>query len=74
MNIIRDIHSDSKKQKVIDEFILNGQIEATILAEGIETMDEYEYIKNKNVSLMQWYLFGKPNEIPITKIELPEWK
>lgn len=65
MSIIRNIHMDSKKQEVLDSFIYNGKkMGVTILAEGIETLEEYNYLKNKEVNLMQGYLFGKPLEIP----------
>jgi len=42
----------------------------SILAEGVETVAEYEYLKTKKIDLMQGYLFGKPEEIPATKIRL----
>lgn len=71
MNIIREIHLDSKKQELLDEFICSGKkVGATILAEGIETVEEYNYLKGKDVDLMQGYLFGKPEEVPIKEVEL----
>lgn len=72
MTVIRDIHIEPKKQEILDAFIYNGKkIGLSILAEGIETVDEYEYLKTKKIDLMQGYLFGKPEEIPVTKIRLP---
>ncbi len=69
ISIIRDIHLDSKKQELLDAFIENGKkIGLTILAEGIQTTDEYHYLKKKKVDLMQGYLFGKPAEVPVTTI------
>lgn len=57
MTIIRDIHIDTKKQETLAEFIYNGKkIGLIILAEGIETVDEYEYLKTKDIDLMQGYL------------------
>lgn len=71
MNIVRDIHLDKKKQELLDEFIYNGkQVGAVILAEGIETLEEYRYLKGKNVDLMQGYLFGKPEEVPLQEVKL----
>lgn len=73
MEIVRDIHLDIKKQKQLDEFISNGkEIGLTILAEGVEKVEEYNYLISKKVHLMQGYLFGKPEEIPIKKISLPQ--
>lgn len=72
MSVIRDIHIDLKKQETLAAFIYNGKkIGLSILAEGIETVAEYEYLKTKNIDLVQGYLFGKPEEIPITEIQLP---
>ncbi len=71
MTIIRDIHIDEKKQALLDMFIEHGQkIGLKILVEGIETVEEYQYLLTKNVDLMQGYLFGKPEEVPINKIRL----
>jgi len=73
MEIIRDIHRDSKKQETLDEFIRNGkEIGLKILAEGIETVEEYRYLLTKEVDLMQGYLFGKPEEVPVAQIQMPE--
>jgi EAL domain-containing protein (putative c-di-GMP-specific phosphodiesterase class I) len=33
-------------------------------------VEEYQYLLTKNVDLMQGYLFGKPEEVPVTKIRL----
>jgi EAL domain-containing protein (putative c-di-GMP-specific phosphodiesterase class I) len=33
----------------------------TALAEGIETVEEYKWLKNAGVELMQGYLFAKPS-------------
>ncbi|HCW72552.1 MAG TPA: EAL domain-containing protein [Clostridiaceae bacterium] len=66
MEIIRNIHLDEAKQKKLDEFITAGkEMNLTILAEGIETIEEYNYLKGKEIDLMQGYLFGKPEEVPM---------
>ena len=35
-----------------------------LLAEGIETQEEYDYLIQKNVDLFQRYLLGRPEEVP----------
>lgn len=35
----------------------------TVLAEGIETIEQYEYLKNKGCDLFQGYYFGKPQPL-----------
>lgn len=65
MDIVRDIHTDLENQRKLDAFILNGKkIGLTILAEGVETQDEFEFLKQKGVDLFQGYLFGRPEEVP----------
>lgn len=72
MNIIRDIHLDPQKQAVLDAFISQGkQIGLKVLAEGIETAEEYTYIAGKDIDLMQGYLFGAPQAEPVREVSLP---
>ena len=40
----------------------------TVLAEGIETKEEYLYLKENGASLVQGYYFAKPSSEPIRKI------
>ncbi|MFV7791508.1 EAL domain-containing protein [Aliarcobacter lanthieri] len=39
-----------------------------VLAEGIETKEEYLYLKENGASLVQGYYFAKPSAEPIRKI------
>ena len=65
MDIVRDIHTNLENQLKLDAFILNGKkIGLTILAEGVETQEEFEFLKQKGVDLFQGYLFGRPEEVP----------
>lgn len=64
MGIVRNIHLDQKKQNVLLEFIVHARnINAQILAEGIESKEEFLYLKKMGVDLCQGYYFGKPREI-----------
>lgn len=66
MAIIRDIHVNPDNQNKLNKFITYGKkIGLKILAEGIETQEEYAFLKQKNVDLFQGYLFGKPEEVPL---------
>ena len=65
MDIVRDIHMSLENQHKLDAFILNGkEIGLTILAEGVETQEEFEFLKQKGVDLFQGYFFGRPEEVP----------
>ena len=35
-------------------------LNVTALAEGIETVEEYQWLKHAGIELMQGYLFAKP--------------
>ena len=41
---------------------LKDELEHTLEKEG------YQYVLTKDVDFMQGYLFGKPEEVPVTKI------
>lgn len=72
MEVIRDIHRDPAKQELLDVFIENGKrIGLSILAEGIETPEEWHYLRGRDVDLVQGYLFGKPQEVPVASVSLP---
>ncbi len=59
--IIRDIHKNTANQKamidICDYMKKKGII---ILAEGVETQEEYDYLHNFPIDLMQGYFLGKP--------------
>ncbi len=60
--IISGIDSDPEKQRYMDEIILEmNQNHVEVLAEGVETQGEYEYLKNRSVKYMQGYYLGRPN-------------
>ena len=46
-----------------------NEIGATPLAEGIETREDYLYLKGLGYQLFQGYLFSKPSAVPITEID-----
>jgi EAL domain-containing protein (putative c-di-GMP-specific phosphodiesterase class I) len=72
MAVIRGIDQDPAKQELLDVFIESGKrIGLSILAEGIETPAEYRYLRSREVDLMQGYLFGKPEEVPVTAVAFP---
>lgn len=72
MAVIRGIDHDPAKQELLDVFIASGKrIGLSILAEGIETPEEYRYLRSREVDLMQGYLFGKPEEVPVTVVAFP---
>ncbi len=61
MGLIRNIHLNTTRQIIVTH-CLNMMLELniTVLAEGIETIEEYLWLKNAGIELMQGYFFAKP--------------
>jgi EAL domain-containing protein (putative c-di-GMP-specific phosphodiesterase class I) len=45
------------------------EMNITPLAEGIETVEEYQWLHNAGISLMQGYLFAKPGFESLPKVD-----
>ena len=61
MELIRNIHSDPARQSIVTHCLnMFKDLNITPLAEGIETLEEYTWLKNAGIELMQGYLFAKP--------------
>lgn len=60
-SLISNIHANVTNQKaLIDICNYLDKKRIIILAEGVETQEEYDYLKNYPVKLMQGYFLGKP--------------
>jgi len=61
MNLIRNIHEDRTKKAILAGIIsVAKELDIELIAEGIETQGEYEYLREKEIALMQGYYFAKP--------------
>ena len=61
MALIRDIDKDTKCQTIVRNCLnMFEELNITALAEGIETVEEYHWLKSVGIELMQGYLFAKP--------------
>lgn len=61
MALIRDIQKRGPKQAIIRGIICTCKdLGIDILAEGVETLDEYEWLYNEGIVLYQGYLFARP--------------
>ncbi len=66
---VKDIPADGDSKvmaKTIIDLARNFKLE--VLAEGVETEDQLEFLKESDCKLFQGYLFGRP--MPIDEIEL----
>ena len=61
MALIRDIHQEPNKQAVVAGIItMMTQLGGQIIAEGVETREEYFWLRSQGIYLYQGYLFAKP--------------
>ncbi|NVK24602.1 MAG: EAL domain-containing protein [Gammaproteobacteria bacterium] len=61
MELIRNIETDHARQVIVRNCIaMMTQLNVTVLAEGIETEAELNWIKDAGVKLVQGYYFAKP--------------
>ena len=58
------LHNDSIKADVVEMLVrLASRIDATTVAEGIETEEELEAVKRLGVTYGQGYLLGRPTAL-----------
>lgn len=67
--IVKDIDKNRANQSVFTAIVnIAKENNIKVLAEGIETKEEYLYLKDNGASLVQGYYFAKPSSEPIRKI------
>ncbi|WP_432355626.1 EAL domain-containing protein [Sporosarcina sp. A2] len=60
------VSSDTKKQANAELFLTKAKESGSVpLAEGIETKEDFEWLKSKGYELFQGYFFGKPAPSPL---------
>lgn len=66
MELVREIQTNTTKKAIVRSLIyIAKEINASTIAEGIETYEELETVKDMGVDMVQGYLFGKPSPDPI---------
>ncbi len=62
MSLVRDIANDSVKQAVLKGILtVCHELHSTVLAEGVETQSELEYLAGQGIAWFQGYYFAKPH-------------
>lgn len=71
MSLIRDIHQDAKKQNLVKSIVDFCQKSGmTSIAEGIETLDEFNKVKAMGVDAGQGFFLAKPtSEIDLMRLQ-----
>lgn len=61
MKLIRNCHEDRAKKAILAGIkTIADELNISLVAEGIETPEEYRYLQGIGIELMQGYLFAKP--------------
>jgi len=66
MELIRNVHLDTYKAAITEKLLqLAQQIGVQTIAEGIETVEELRWVRERGVDFVQGYLIAKPAAPPV---------
>lgn len=61
IDLVRNIHKRPRARAIVDSMVLLSEsLNFYLVAEGVETFDEYHVLRDCGVKLMQGYLFARP--------------
>ena len=74
MELVRNIDTNKAKQAIVSGIVhICQQLDIKVLAEGIETKAERDFLLSTGITLMQGYLFCKPAFQKIGQIDDDAW-
>jgi predicted signal transduction protein with EAL and GGDEF domain len=60
-SFVQDLHIDPSDKAICEAIIaIARQLELKVVAEGVETQDQFEFMRDRNCQSIQGYFFGKP--------------
>jgi len=66
MELVRNVHNDEYKQNIVTNLIRIARTNGIeVIAEGIETEEEAQWLTDANADYLQGYLYGKPEPAKI---------
>lgn len=75
MELIRNIHIDKPRQAIVKAMIgMAQELGVTVLAEGVESKAERDFLLAHGINLMQGYLFCRPAFKAAGSIETAAWQ
>ncbi len=73
MELIRDIDAAEPRQIIVDGIVrIMERMGITVIAEGVETIAEYDTLRSLGVSYIQGYLLGRPALGALPPVTLPD--
>jgi EAL domain-containing protein (putative c-di-GMP-specific phosphodiesterase class I) len=75
MELVRDIDASRPKQAIVEGIVhIGSELRIRVLAEGVETRGERDFLLKSGVSLMQGYFFCRPAFQAIGEIDRQAWE
>lgn len=72
MGLIRNLHNDTGRTAIIKGIVATaGLLDVTLVAEGIETPEEMRALEALGITLMQGFLFARPQVAGLPEISWP---
>lgn len=73
MGLVRNVHDEPNKQAVVAGIIsMMERLGGRIIAEGVETKEEYFWLRSQGIQLYQGFLFAKPGFETLPDIHFPD--
>ncbi|AVH69045.1 EAL domain-containing protein [Nostoc sp. 'Lobaria pulmonaria (5183) cyanobiont'] len=67
MELIRDVHQDLYKASITEKLLeITQKLNIQTVAEGIECIEELNWLRERGANFAQGYLIGKPSAVPVT--------
>jgi len=67
MQLIRDVHQDLYKASITEKLLeITQKLNIQTVAEGIECIEELNWLRERGATFGQGYLIAKPNAVPAT--------
>ncbi|MEH2198612.1 EAL domain-containing protein [Nostoc sp.] len=67
MELIRDVHQDLYKASITEKLLeITQKLNIQTVAEGIECIEELNWLRERGANFAQGYLIAKPSAVPIT--------
>jgi EAL domain-containing protein (putative c-di-GMP-specific phosphodiesterase class I) len=61
MSLVRDIHNSTVRQRIVGSMVtLCKELDIQVVAEGVETQDERDVVRDLGCDIMQGYFYARP--------------
>lgn len=69
-HFVRDVITDGNDAAIVETIIAMAEhLELTVIAEGVETAEQFAWLRERGCRYFQGYLFGEPSHVPAVMAE-----